>query len=123
MFTDGWENVLIQAPTALRLGGEKIPLSRLYDSGFFISAVFGTEAWVIDKETYETYNLQLFGDVPAELCIGMQKYNDKQYNKFLAKIEQLRQALRLSRRQSQFLYGPYTSQPGHRTQENILFRL
>lgn len=89
MLTNGWENVQIQSPSALKLSAETIPLSRLYDSGFFVSAVFGSEAWVISESNFEPQILRVIGKIPEAMCKGMIKYNEKQYKRFIAKQQQL----------------------------------
>lgn len=101
MFTKGWQNVQIQSPSALKTSAEIIPLSRLYDSGFFISAVFGSEAWVINKKDFETQILRVIGDIPDKLCKGMINYNEKQYKRFLTRQQYLASRLLKNHYQSQ----------------------
>lgn len=89
MLSKNWKNVLIQKPATLRGSADSIPLSNLYDSGFFVSAVFGSEAWVIDKRTFESQVLCFMSDTPDEMSKAMQSYNNKQYARFVAKQQRL----------------------------------
>lgn len=89
MFTKRWQNVQIQSPSSLRTSAESIPLSRLYDSGFFISAVFGSEAWVVNAKTFYAQPLRFTSNAPQTLSKGMITYNKKQYEKFLARQQHL----------------------------------
>lgn len=78
-----WMSVRIKAPQALRLFAKEIPLSQLYDSGYFVSEVFGTQAWVVNKNTFESQILQIVSEVPKKLSKQLREYNDKQYRRFL----------------------------------------
>lgn len=93
MLTKQWKSIQVQTPSE-----GIIPLPRLYGNGFFVSAVFGSEAWVINKKTFESQPMRMIGSIPDKLCRGMIVYNNKQYEKFLAK--QRRLALRLSENRS-----------------------
>lgn len=97
MLTKKWRNVQVQTPSA-----GIMPLPRLYGNGFFISAVYGTEAWVINKKTFESQPMHIIGDIPDAMCKGMISYNEKQYKRFLAKQQRL--TSRLSERQRQFQF-------------------
>lgn len=95
MLTKQWKDIQVQTPSA-----GIIPLPRLYGNGFFVSAVFGSEAWVINKKTFESQPMRMIGNVPDKLCRGMIVYNEKQYEKFLAKQQRL--ALHLLENRSRF---------------------
>lgn len=97
MLTKNWRSVQVQTPSA-----GIIPLPRLYGNGFFISAVYGTEAWVINKKTFESQPMHIIGKIPNAMCKGMISYNEKQYKRFLAK--QRRLMSHLSGRQHQFQF-------------------
>lgn len=84
MLTKQWKSIQVQTPSA-----GIMPLPRLYGNGFFVSAVCGTEAWVINKKTFESQPMRLIGDVPQNMCKGMIEYNEKQYKRFLAKQQHL----------------------------------
>jgi hypothetical protein len=97
MLTKNWRSVQVQTPSA-----GIMPLPRLYGNGFFISAVYGTEAWVINKKTFESQPMHIIGDIPDAMCKGMISYNEKQYKRFLAKQQRLMSHLSERQRQSQF---------------------
>ena len=83
MLTKDWHNVQVQTPSGI------LPLPRLYGNGFFISAVYGTEAWVINKKTFESQPMHIIGNIPEKMCSWMNDYNDKQYRRFMAKQQRL----------------------------------
>lgn len=95
MLTKQWKSIQVQTPSA-----GIIPLPRLYGNGFFVSAVFGSEAWVINKKTFESQPMRIIGNIPDKLCKGMINYYEKQYKRFLAKQQRL--ALRLLENHSRF---------------------
>lgn len=97
MLTKNWRSVQVQTPSA-----GIMPLPRLYGNGFFISAVYGTEAWVINKKTFESQPMHIIGNIPNAMCKGMISYNEKQYKRFLAKQQRLMSHLSERQRQSQF---------------------
>ena len=97
MLTKNWRSVQVQTPSA-----GIMPLPRLYGNGFFISAVYGTEAWVINKKTFESQPMHIIGNIPDAMCKGMISYNEKQYKRFLAKQQRLMSHLSERQRQSQF---------------------
>lgn len=97
MLTKNWRSVQVQTPSA-----GIMPLPRLYGNGFFVSAVYGTEAWVINKKTFESQPMHIIGDIPDAMCKGMISYNEKQYKRFLAKQQRLVSHLSERQRQSQF---------------------
>ena len=97
MLTKNWRSVQVQTPSA-----GIMPLPRLYGNGFFISAVYGTEAWVINKKTFESQPMHIIGNIPDAMCKGMISYNEKQYKRFLAKQQRLVSHLSERQRQSQF---------------------
>ena len=97
MLTKKWRSVQVQTPSA-----GIMPLPRLYGNGFFISAVYGTEAWVINKKTFESQPMHIIGDIPDAMCKGMISYNEKQYKRFLAKQQRLMSHLSEHQRQSPF---------------------
>ena len=97
MLTKDWQNVQVQTPSA-----GIMPLPRLYGNGFFISAVYGTEAWVINKKTFESQPMHIIGNVPQNMCKGMISYNEKQYKRFLARQQRLMSRLSEHQRQIQF---------------------
>lgn len=84
MLTKSWRNVQVRFPSA-----GIVSLPKLYGNGFFISAVYGTEAWVISKKTFESQPMRLIGEVPQDMCKGMINYNERQYKRFLAKQQRL----------------------------------
>lgn len=102
MLPKQWQNVYIQKPKGLKSSEDRVPLSQVYDSGYFVSAIFGSEAWVINKKTYYAQPLRLLSVAPDALSPGMITYNDKQYKKFLVKVNKQRRELRLLARQHQF---------------------
>ena len=102
MLPKQWQNVYIQKPKDLKSSEDRVPLSQVYDSGYFVSAIFGSEAWVINKKTYYAQPLRLLSVAPDALSPGMITYNDKQYKKFLVKVNKQRRELRLLARQHQF---------------------
>ena len=71
MIPQNWQNVQIEKPKGYRSFAEKIPLSALYDSGYFISALFGTEAWVVNRKTFYAQLLRILSDAPTVLSKGM----------------------------------------------------
>ena len=78
MLTKQWKSVLVQvSPINI------VPLSHLYDDGFFISAIYGNEAWIINQKTFESKPVRFIGAIPKEMCPSMIRYNDKQYKRFL----------------------------------------
>lgn len=83
MLTKDWQNVQVQTPSGI------MPLPRLYGNGFFVSAVYGTEAWVVNKKTFRADPMHVIGNIPEKMCKWMTEYNDKQYKRFLAKQERL----------------------------------
>lgn len=95
MLTKQWKSIQVQTPSA-----GIMPLPRLYGNGFFVSAVFGSEAWVINKKTFESQPMRMIGDIPDKLCKGMVNYCEKQYKRFLAKQQRL--ALRLLDNRSRY---------------------
>ena len=102
MIPQNWQNVQIEKPKGYRSFAETIPLSALYDSGYFISALFGTEAWVVNKKTFYAQPLRILSDAPAVLSKGMVTYSEKQYSRFLAKIQRLHNSFRLLENHQQF---------------------
>lgn len=102
MLTKEWQNVLIQKPSAIRGSGDSIPLSRLYDSGFFVTEIFGSEAWVVNQEDFYSQVLRIKSNLPKQVCKGMKNYAEKQYKRFLIKQKRLQQRLLEHRQQIQF---------------------
>lgn len=101
MLSKEWANVYVKKPQGFKSSEDKVPLSRLYDSGYFVSAIFGSEAWVINSKTFFAQPLRVMSDMPKELSKSMISYNEKQYKKFLIRIEQQYQKLRLLELQRQ----------------------
>ena len=95
MLSKEWANVCVKKPQGFKSSEEKVPLSKLYDSGYFVSAVFGSEAWVINSKTFFAQPLRIMSNAPSALSKSMIAYNEKQYKKFLVKIEQQYQKLHL----------------------------
>lgn len=89
MLPQNWQNVQIEKPKGYKSLAVKIPLSALYDSGYFVSAIFGSEAWVINKKTFESQPMHILSSAPSRLSKGMQSYANKQYRRFLAKQQRL----------------------------------
>lgn len=89
MLPQKWQNVQITKPKGFKSPKETVPLSCLYDSGYFISALFGSEAWVVNTKTFYAQPLRFMSNAPQTLSKGMIAYNEKQYKKFLTKQQRL----------------------------------
>lgn len=76
--------VYIETPQGLgqKFRTKKIPLSAMYDSGFFVSEIFGTEAWVIDSHTYEAQTKYILSPLTDEIYRAIKDYAAMQYKRF-----------------------------------------
>ena len=76
--------VYIETPQGLgqKLHAKKIPLSAMYDSGFFVSEIFGTEAWIIDSHTYEAQTKHILSPLTDEIYKAIKDYAAVQYKRF-----------------------------------------
>lgn len=83
MLTKDWQEVQVKTPSGI------MPLPRLYGNGFFISAVYGSEAWVVNKKTFRADPMRIIGNIPEKMCKWMTEYNDKQYKRFLVRQQRL----------------------------------
>lgn len=102
MLPKNWQNVQIEKPKGYKSFAETIPLSALYDSGYFISALFGTDVWVVDKKTFYAQPLRILSDAPTVLSKGMVTYAEKQYQRFLMKQQRLMSQLLTHQSPSRF---------------------
>ena len=96
MLTKDWQEVQVKTPSGI------MPLPRLYGNGFFVSAVYGTEAWVVNKKTFRADPMHIIGDIPEKMCKWMTEYNDKQYKRFLVRQQRLMSHLSKNLLVSQF---------------------
>ena len=87
-----FNSVYVQTPQGLfrKFPQKSIPLSALYDNGFFISEIFGTEAWIIDSKTYETQIKRVLSNISPTIYKAIKRYADKQYRKFCCVNQQQR---------------------------------
>lgn len=76
--------IYVETPQGLqkKFPVKSIPLSALYDNGFFISEIFGTEAWIIDGKTYESQTKYILSPISPVVYKRIQRYASKQYKKF-----------------------------------------
>lgn len=76
--------IYVETPLGLqkKFPEKSVPLSVLYDNGFFISEIFGTEAWIIDGRTYESQTKYILSPVPPSAYKEIQRYASKQYKRF-----------------------------------------
>lgn len=102
MLPKNWQNVQVEKPKGYKSFAETIPLSAIYDSGYFISALFGTEAWVVNKKTFYAQPLHLLSNAPTALSKGMLTYAEKQYKRFLTKQQHLMSQLLTHQNLSRF---------------------
>ena len=102
MLPKSWQNIYIAKPKGLKTFADAVPLSRLYNSGYFISAIFGSEAWVINSKDYYAQTLHIISNNELILPKSLIAYNERQYKKFLVKVRQRRRKLRLLARQNRF---------------------
>lgn len=84
-----FNSIYIETPLGLqkKFSQPSIPLSALYDNGFFVSEIFGTEAWVINDKTYETQNKYILSPVPDEAYKAIKKHANKQYKHFMYLVD------------------------------------
>ena len=102
MLPKSWQNIYIVKPKGLKAPTDAVPLSRLYDSGYFISAIFGSEAWVINSKDYYAQPLHIISNNEIILPKSMIAYNERQYKKFLSKVKQQRRESHLLAHQNHF---------------------
>lgn len=76
--------IYVETPQGLqkKFPVKSIPLSALYDNGFFISEIFGTEAWIIDGKTYESQTKYILSPISPSALRQIQRYASKQYKRF-----------------------------------------
>lgn len=76
--------IYVETPQGLqkKFPVKSIPLSALYDNGFFISEIFGTEAWIIDSKTFESQTKYLLSPLPNTAYNSIKKFAAKQYKRF-----------------------------------------
>lgn len=79
-----FNSIYVQTPLGLQrqFPQKEIPLSVLYGNGFFISEVFGTEAWIIDAKTFESQTKYLVSPLTKGAYTSIKKYARKQYKRF-----------------------------------------
>lgn len=78
------DTIYVETPQGLqkKFPEKSVPLSVLYDNGFFISEIFGTEAWIIDGKTYESQTKYVLSPITPTAYKRIQRYAEKQYKRF-----------------------------------------